>query len=140
MKELVFDTGLVSFSLNGSCEVAFNPTDSAFVNRLFDAFDNLEKKQEAYKAEIEKAAGPAELFGVARKYDKEMREIIDGLFGSDVTGPVFGSMNVYALANGLPVWCNLLFAVLDEIDASLGKEQKLAEARIKKYTDKYHRK
>ena len=54
MKELSFDSGLVTYSLNGKCEVSFNPTDSNFVEKLYSAFEELDKKQEGYKAQIEK--------------------------------------------------------------------------------------
>ena len=140
MKELVFDTGLVTFNINGTCEVAFNPTDSEFVKRLFDAFDALDKKQDSYKAEIEKIGDNKQIFEIARRRDEEMRSIIDGVFESHVSEAVFGSMNVYALAGGLPVWANLFFAVMDEIDTAFAKETKATDARIKKYTEKYHRK
>mgnify|MGYP000858518948 CR=1 FL=1 len=50
MKDLIFDTGLVTYNINGKCEFSFNPTDSAFVEKLFNAFDILDKKQDAYKA------------------------------------------------------------------------------------------
>ena len=85
MKELVFDTGLVTFSLNGKCEVTFNPTDSDFVKRLFDAFDTLDKKNDSYKAEIEKIADKKQIFEIARQRDREMREIIDAVFESPVS-------------------------------------------------------
>ena len=49
MNTLTFETGLVTYSLNGACEVRFNPTDSAFAQRLFTAFDALEQKQEGYQ-------------------------------------------------------------------------------------------
>lgn len=52
MKELNFDSGLVAYSLNGKCEVSFNPTDSNFVERLYSAFEDLDKKQESYKENI----------------------------------------------------------------------------------------
>ena len=29
MKDLIFDTGLVTYNINGKCEFSFNPTDSA---------------------------------------------------------------------------------------------------------------
>lgn len=140
MKELVFDTGLVSFSINGTCEVSFNPTDSVFVKRLFDAFDTLDKKQDAYKAEVEKIADKKQIFEIARQRDKEMREIIDNVFETPVSDAVFGSMNVYALASGLPVWCNLMLAVIDEIDTTFAREQKATDARIRKYSSKYQQK
>lgn len=139
MAELNFSTGLVPFTINGKCEVSFNPTDSAFVERLFNAFETLDKKQEDYKGQVEKAAGNRAVFEVARKLDAEMREILDGTLGENVCAALFGDMNVYALADGLPVWCNLMLAVMDEVDTSFAREQKLTNPRIAKYTAKYHR-
>ena len=46
MKELQFDTGLVSYSVNGTAEVAFNPTDLAFIQRIFRTFELLEENQQ----------------------------------------------------------------------------------------------
>ena len=137
MTELNFSTGLVSYSLNSQCEVAFNPTDSAFVEKLFDTFSVLDKKQEAYREELEKTSDRAKIFEIARARDAEMREMIDGVFGVPVCEALFGHMNVYALADGLPVWANLLLAVMDEIDTSFAREQKRTNPRIAKYTAKY---
>lgn len=139
MKELNFDSGLVSYSLNGKCEVSFNPTDSNFVERIFKTFNELDKKQEAYKAEVEKISDKKEIFEIARKRDAEMRAIVDEAIGSPVCDSLFGDMNIYALANGLPVWCNLMLAIMDEVDTSFAREQKLTNPRIAKYTSKYHK-
>lgn len=138
MQELNFETGLVTFGINGKCEVTFNPTDSAFVERLFNAFDTLDKRQDAYKAEVEKTADKREIFAIARKRDAEMREIIDGVFSEPVCSMIFGDMNVYALADGLPVWANLMLAVMDTVDTTFSREQKRTNPRIAKYTAKYH--
>ena len=135
-KALSFATGLVTYDLNGKVELTFNPTDSAFVERLFNTFDELDKKQEAYKAEVEKAK-KREIFDIARKRDAEMREMIDGALGIPVCDAVFGTMNVYALADGLPVWANLLLAIMDEIDTVFAREQKQSNVRIRKYSEKY---
>lgn len=139
MPELKFETGLVSYALNGKCEVSFNPTDPAFVEGLFNTFNELDKKQEACKSEIEKTADKKEVFEIARKRDTEMRNMIDGVLGASVCDDLFGRMNVYAMAGGLPVWCNLMLAVMDEIDTSFAREQKLTNPRIAKYTSKYHK-
>lgn len=139
MKELTFDTGVVTFSINGGCDVSFNPTDSAFVEKLFNAFDTLDKRQDEYKAEVERTANKREVFDTARKMDAEMRDIINEVFGSDVCASVFGGMNVYALADGLPVWCNFMLAVMDEVDTSFSREQRATNPRIAKYTKKYHK-
>lgn len=139
MPELKFDTGVVNYSVNDCCEIAFNPTDSAFVEKIFSAFDTLDKKQEAYRAEIERTADKRAVFDLARKMDQEMREIINGVFGSDVCADLFRNMNVYALADGLPVWCNFMLAVMDEVDTTFAREQKRTNPRISKYTAKYHK-
>lgn len=139
MKELNFESGLVTYSLNGKCEVSFNPTDSNFVERLYTTFEELDKKQESYKAQIEKMADKKEIFEFARERDIEMRGTIDNLFDAAVSDAVFGGMNVYAVANGLPVWCNLMLAIMDEIDTTFAREQKATNPRIAKYTNKYRK-
>lgn len=140
MKELNFESGLVTYALNGKCEISFNPTDTNFVERLYTAFETLDKKQEWYKTQVEKIAGKKEIFDFAREQDAEMRRIIDGVFEAPVSDALFGGMNVYAVANGFPVWCNLLLAVMDEIDTAFTREQKLTNPRISKYTGKYNKK
>lgn len=139
MSELNFETGLVTYNLNGVCEVRFNPTDSDFVERLFNAFDTLDKKQDRYKEEIDKIADKKEIFQIARERDAEMRGIIDSLFDAPVCDALFGKMNVYAVADGLPVWCNLMLSVMDEIDTTFSREQKRTNPRVAKYTAKYHK-
>lgn len=139
MPELKFETGVVTFSVNGGVEVSFNPTDTTFAERLFDAFDALDKRQESYRAEVERNANKREVFDTARKMDAEMRETIDGIFERPVCKDIFGAMNVYALADGLPVWCNFMLAVMDEVDTTFAREQKATNPRIAKYTQKYHR-
>ena len=68
-----------------------------------------------------------------------MRRIIDGVFQAEVSGDLFGGMNVYAIAGGLPVWCNLLLAVMDEMDAACIKEQRMMSPRVQGYIDKYRK-
>lgn len=139
MADIRFDTGIVEFNLNDAIKVYFNPTDSAFVERIFDTFDELDKKQEAYKAEIDKCADKKEIFEIARRRDAEMREMVDGLFDKPVCSALFGGMNVYAFADGLPVWCNLMLAVIDQIDTTFARERKLTNPRITKYTERWRK-
>lgn len=137
MKELNIATGTETYRLNDCCEVVFNPTDSAFVESLFRTFETLDQKQETYRGEIERLADKREIFRIARERDKEMRDMIDSLFDAPVCENVFGTMNVYALADGLPAWCNLMLALMDEVDTGFAREQKAMNPRIKKYTEKY---
>lgn len=139
MDTLNFQTGLAAFSVNGGAELSFNPTDSNFVERLFDTFDTLDGKQDAYKEEISKIGDKREVFVVARRRDAEMREMINGVFGAPVCADIFGTMSTYAMADGLPVWCNFLLAVMDKVDTTFAREQKATNPRIAKYTAKYNR-
>lgn len=139
MKEIVFNTGVVEYSLNGKCSVCFNPTDTVFVKRIYDVFNALDEVQEKYKAAIEKMADKTEIFIISRKMDAEMRGMIDDVLGAGVCDAVFGELNVYAMADGLPIWVNLLLALMDELDTAVAREQKATNPRIAKYTKKYHR-
>lgn len=140
MKELNFETGLVEFSVNGKATVSFNPTDSNFIERLYATFEELDRKQEQYKSDIEKMADKRKIFDYAKERDAEMRGMLDEVFGAPVSDALFGEMNVYALAGGVPVWCNLMLAVMDEIDTTFTREQKATNPRIAKYLSKYQRK
>lgn len=136
MAELIFDTGLKTYKVNGGCEIAFNPADVAFVKRVFDAFDCLAEKQDAIGEENGEVSG-AELFRFTEKREQEMRGKIDGIFDEPVCDEIFGKLSVYALASGLPLWCNFLMAIIDEIDSSVEREQHAASPRVDKYMAKY---
>ena len=136
MKELNFETGLVTYLVNGKCEIAFNPADVAFVNRVFNAFDSLAQRQDHAEVEAQNADS-SDLFALAEERDKFMREHIDSIFGQPVCDSIFGNMSVYALAGGLPLWCNFLMAIIDEIDEAVQKEQRAASPRVDKYMAKY---
>lgn len=139
MNQLNFANGLKTYRVNDCYDISFNPTDSFFVERLFEAFDTLDKRQDAYKAELDGVTDKREVFRIARKRDEEMRGIIDGCLGEGVCQNLFGAMNVYAMADGLPVWTNLMLAIIDEVDTSFAVEQKKTNPRIAKYTAKYHK-
>lgn len=136
MKELNFETGLVTYKVNGSAEISFNPGDVGFVERLFNTFDSLAKRQDSAEAENNQVEGAA-LFALAKRRDKEMRAEIDSIFGDAVCDRIFGNVNVFTQADGMPLWCNFLMAVIDEIDASVDGMQQRANDRVKMYTAKY---
>lgn len=142
MTEIKFDTGLVEYTLKGIGEVKvyLNPTDTNFVQRLFSTFDQLDRQQERYKHEVNEATDNRKVFEIARKRDAEMRSLIDGVFETSVCDTLFGSMNVYAMADGLPVWCNLMLAILDIVKESFDQQQKAIDPRVEKFVAKYRKK
>lgn len=139
MDTLNFATGLVTYDLNGKCEVTFNPTDAAFVERLFQTFDSLDRLQEDYKVKLAASEDLRGTFEITKRMDGEMRKLIDEAFGAPVCDALFGGMNVYALADGLPVWSNLMLAVMDVVDTTFAQEQKKTNPRLAKYTAKYQK-
>ena len=140
--ELNFDSGVKEYTVHGvkgDVTIRFNPTDGEFVQRLYHAFDTIDKKQSKYNDEVGKCGDKTEVFRIARERDAEMREIIDGIFETPVCDDIFGSMNLYAMADGLHVWTNFLLALMDETDSAFAREQKATNPRIQKYTAKYRR-
>lgn len=138
MKELQFDTGLVTYKVNGAHEITFNPGDILFVKKLFDVFDKLAKQQDDAENMDAKEADGAKLFEMAERQDAQMREEIDSVFGSGTADAIFQGMSVFALAGGFPLWANFFFAVIDEIDGNLSEEEQKAHARCEKYMKKYN--
>ena len=135
MKELNFDLGLNEYDLGGKVTVRFNPTDVSFLEKLSESFAALDQIQEEVKRE--EITDEKDIYNLAKNLDGKMRDIIDALFGQDVCTPLFGEMNLFASAGGLPVWANLMLAIADEVQDSMDSELKKREARIRKYTEKY---
>lgn len=137
MAGLNFETGLVTYKINDAVEVVFNPTDLEFAKRLFAAFDALDAKQGEFERFKADAVDAKALFEFTSKLDVEMREALDETFNAPVCEALFGNMSCFAFADGLPVWCNLVLAVMDEMKVSFADEQKKTNPRLKKYLDKY---
>lgn len=135
MKEIVFDTGVVEYEINGAYTIRFNPTDSNFAERLYLAFDELDKKQDAYRDE--NISDGKEAFRVNRARDNEMRKTIDGVLGDGASQAIFANMDVYAMSDGLPAWANLMLAIIDEMDNSIKAERQKTNPRVAKYTARY---
>ena len=137
MKELNFDFGVQEYDLGGKVTVCFNPTDIGFIEKLSDSFSYLDLIQEEVKLSKEEVTDEKDVYALAKSLDGKMRDIINALFGQDVCTPLFGEMNLFASAGGLPVWANLMLAIAEEVESSMQGELKQREARIKKYTEKY---
>ena len=137
MKNLTFDTGVREYDLGGKVTVCFNPTDVGFIQKLSDSFSYLDLIQEEVKLRKEEVTDEKDVYKLAKSLDGKMRDIINALFGQDVCTPLFGEMNLFASAGGLPVWANLMLAIAEEVEASMQGELKQREERIKKYTEKY---
>lgn len=137
-KALNFDTGVVEYDINGTAKVRFNPTDAEFVERLYNTFKTLEEQQDELQRQIEEIGEDGEkILVVAHARDKNMREYIDALFAQEgIANEIFNGINCYALADGMPIWVNFLFAIAEEIDAAFTEQGKRRDPRMTKLNDK----
>lgn len=138
-EELEIDDGLLCLVVNGKSEVVFNPTDIGFLERVYRVFEQLDGIQEQLDKRIH-GSSPADIFIVAREADAQMRALVDGVMGEETCEKQFGDMNVYARADGLPVWANLLLAVLDRCEAEVDTQTARMSPRLEKYAKKWGRK
>lgn len=136
-KALNFDTGVVEYEINGAARVRFNPADIAFTEKFYNAFTQLADKQEEFQRQVDEVKDDKEeFFAFANERDAEMRGIIDGVFGEGVADAVFGELNCYAIAEGMPIWINFLFAVAEEIRDAYDEQGDKADPRMKQFDAK----
>lgn len=134
------DTGIKEYSLNGVVSIFFNPTDLEFIEAVVSAFDRLDEMQQDYQKRIDAAnKDGGELFDITKQMDADIRAVLNEVFGEDVCTPLVGKTRIYAVADGLPIWANMLFAIMDLFDSAIVEEKKRTNPRIKKYTEKYSR-
>ena len=127
-KTITFETGVVDYEING-VQVSFNPTDELFVLKMQDAFGTLDSLQDDFVGDSD--------FSKFVELDEEMREIIDSLLGKGIADKLFPDMNCYAIAGGLPVWMNLVIALLDEVSEAYEREFGESDKRLKAINSKY---
>ena len=137
MKELRFETGLAEMTVNGGRVIRFNPSDVGFMDPLY----TLLGKIEAIEAEANKKQAKTDelgrLFDLSRSSDRRMRDAVDSVFGEGFCDDVFSGVRLTALADGLSVLENFVFAIMDEMDESVRNNLAKREGRIAKYTAKY---
>lgn len=140
MAEIIrFDTGIKEFDINGAVKVYFCPTDMDFVERVFNVADAIDKKSEEFQDRIKDLDDNRAVFDEARSIDGEIREMLNSIFNMDVCTPLFGTMSTYAVADGLPVWANFIFAIIDTLDGDFAEQKKRTNPRLQKYIAKYKR-
>ena len=137
MKELNFETGLVEMAVNGGRTVKFNPADIGFLETIYGLLAKIEAIEAETKKKQEKTDDLAKLFDRSRARDKRMREAVDSVFGEGFCADVFPGIRLKAMADGLTVLENFIFAIVDEMDESVRDNLAKREGRIAKYTAKY---
>lgn len=139
MAEIVFETGVQEFKVNGGRSIRFNPADIGFAETLYGVIAKINTIDEETRKKRESTTDYAKIFDYNRSADKRMREVVDAVFGDGFCSDVFGDIRLVALADGLSVVENFAFAVLDQMDAGITENLAKRDARIAKYTAKYQK-
>lgn len=140
MLEFNHDTGLEEISINGKVTVWLNLTDIDFCERVFNTFSAMDAQQEKYQAMLKDTDDPAKLFETARSMDADMKALLNTLFETDVCTPLYGKMNIYAMAGGTPVWFNLVMCLIENMDDVFKAEKLKTNPRLQKYLDRFGKK
>ena len=133
------NTGVQDFNLADRVTVRFNPTDMVFIDRLKTAMDNCVAREEALQDELKGNDDVMVMLKASSAADADLAQYINELFGLDVVTPLCEGVSVRAWADGMPIWANILMAILEVVDASQADQLKASQKRIEKYTKKYHR-
>lgn len=133
MAELNFQTSRKTYTVNGGAEISFDPADIGFAHRMYTLVDKLKQEWEMPQPDA------ADVFQVSAERDERMRQEIDKAFGEPVCDAVFGNVNIFSPAGGMPVCMNFIMAIIDEIDAASARETK-PSARTEEYLRKYQAK
>lgn len=138
--DLNFSTGVKEYNINGKYTLCFNPTDIKFIDRVFTAFEELDKKHEEYNSRITAEKNNAAIFEIAREIESATRCTIDSVFGEGASEAIFGDISVLAGdGDGLPLWAVLLLTIIDVMDEAFTREKKATNPRLQKYIKKYQR-
>lgn len=142
--DLSIDSGLVAYSVNGGkATITFNPTDASFFKRLYDTFSKLSAMQDnVNEKRVEDA--PEKVYEDMNDISTQMKAQIDETLAPFCNVPsiceaVYGNMNLWAWSNGVPVWCNLIFSLIDTAEGAAAEQKTLSKPAMEKYTKKYHR-
>ena len=130
-------TGVQNYDLGGKVTVSFNPTDLHFAGKVKDGIDACIAREEAFQNFVAKTEDVGKMFLEAENADKDIEGIVNGVFGVDVVAPLCEGISVRAWADGMPIWANILLAIMDVLEAGQSEAMKASKARIAKYTKKY---
>ena len=145
MNTLSLDLGIKEYKVTDDFAVRFNPSDTRFVQRLFDTFEEIEgihlKAFETLEAD---ASAKDVIFNTLNEAEQTIREKIDSIFGVPLCEHIFrdpelGDLSVFAASDGLYLWTNLFYSLLDEVDGTYIAEQKKTNPRMKAILAKYEK-
>lgn len=139
MKNINTGAKVEEYNIDGKIVLRFNPADATFVKNFNAAFKALAEAQSEL-AEAAKNADDEAFFDASAATNTKLRGVLNDLFGEDICTPIWGTMDLTAISDGLPLWFNFMMALIDEIDVDMKNIKAVRSARLDKYTAKYVKK
>lgn len=149
--KLSFDDGYRNIEINGDPNkiIRINPTDINFLKRLSGYDETAKRIQDKYnnvdldsivnlKNMDENNPDFAQFKTAAENIDKlenAVREMINDIFGYDISSIVFGTDSCLTPANGQPIFINFIESIFAYIKQESAAESEKSHAKIAKYTD-----
>lgn len=129
MQTLSFDSGIKHYAVNGDegCIISVNTADLNLPVR----YAEMMPKINALADEMKSSDPVPELIA---DYDRRFRELLNGIFGSDVCTPAFGCVNCLSpVGDGKLLFEAFLEAFVPLIGKDIGERLEAANARMDKY-------
>ena len=133
MQNINFNDGFKIFDINGNPDrtIRINTADIGILERLENSIDTLNGLAE--KAKSTEKIQDNKKYAFLGEIDKNIKEQINYVFGSDVSTPAFGTAYCFTFANGKPIFQNFLDAVIPIIE----KDTKKGTEQMKSVLDEY---
>lgn len=139
IQSINFEEGYKEFSINGDPErvIKFNPTDFAIIERAQTARKEIVEASKSIKdEEDEDVEKTAELI---KKVDAIIKEKVDYIFGYKISDIVFGLQSPLATKNGITLVERFISGAMPIVQKEIEEEQKKSQAKVSKYTERYHK-
>ena len=136
MEKISFNNGYKEYKINDdeNAVIRINTTDMKIIDRANEAKKNFNEIMKKYE-DIENQNLPDDkVFSLVSECDRDIREQINYIFGSDVCTAAFGNANCISPCGGQPLFMNFINAIIPLIEKDIAKEQKLSAKKIEKYT------
>lgn len=136
------DNGYLEVGFEGTERtVKFNPSDSYFLRNLYAMLAKVQEIIAAKQPIINAEKDFLKQFDILNERDKEMRAVVDEMFGDGFCRDLFGLLDLTAVNDkGLMLIEDFAFSLVDRMDESVRAAVAKRESNIAKYTDKYKKK
>ena len=115
--------------------IELNTSDMNILSRLYDCYPKLDEL--GVKAVKISSDNPEETVATLKEIDKEMRDLLNFVFDSDIADVCAPDGSMFDMFLGEFRFEHILDTLLTLYENNINKEYKLMAKNIKKHTDKY---